>query len=418
MEAAFMKRVVCYSAVIVCALVACVHAAGSSCGYPTPAYSGAGLQNLRTWEQEWVGKKITSANVDAVQQFLPESFYRLMKDTDTWGKTWFTIVAYQTIEPSPGTVAMTRKFCGEPALNPDGSLQNWTSGIPFPQTSNALEMAHNFRCRSYGDGYSSDEQGFLIDGAFTYDRRLRIKNQYIHFAGRTDAAPVPELPSNAKQLWRAFHMHQISPPEARNLRIIELQYKDETRAYDSWVWISALRRIRRRSTSERQDAQGGADFCGYDNIGWDGPVHINTYRSLGRREVLLCRHNDPQQLIHTPGKCLYDGTQRERINTHVLEVISRDPNFLYSKMIWYLDPETWQILYSDRYDRNGKLWKVLDQFGCTAPGYGSGLVNFFNGSQMIDVQRRHATAATVDYVFGTAPDPQIITLQYLQKHGY
>jgi len=87
-------------------------------------------------------------------------------------------------------------------------------------------------------------------------------------------------------------------------------------------------------------------------------------------------------------------------------------------MIWYLDPETWQILYSDRYDRNGKLWKVLDQFGCTAPGHDGVTVNFFNGNQMIDVQRRHSTAATVNHVFGTTPDPRIVSLQYLQKHGY
>jgi hypothetical protein len=102
----------------------------------------------------------------------------------------------------------------------------------------------------------------------------------------------------------------------------------------------------------------------------------------------------------------------------MLEVTNADPNFLYSKMIWYLDPETWQILYSDRYDRNGKLWKVLDQFGCTTPGQDGVTVNFFNGNQMIDVQRRHSTAATVSYAFGTTPDPQIVTLQYLQKHGY
>ncbi len=413
-----MKRIACCVIVVACLAAALAHAGENPCAYPVAAYSTAELESLRQWEKEWAEKKITSATVDAVRDFLPESFYRLMKDAATWGETWFTIVAYRPIEPTPGAVAMTRRFCGEPAVNADGSLRSWTSGVPFPQAANGIEMAHNFRCRSYGDGYSSDETGHLIDGAFGYDRTLHIKNQYLHFSGRTDVQPVPEIPDNTKQLWRAFHMHQLAPPEVRNLRIIELQYKDDTRPYDSWIWISALRRIRRRSTSERQDAQGGADFCGYDNFGWDGPVHINTYRNLGRRDVLLCRHNDQRQLVHTPGKCLYDGTRRERINAHVLEITSRDPNFLYSKMIWYLDPETWQILYSDRYDRDGRLWKVLDQLGSTSPGPGGTTVSFFNANQMIDVQRRHSTAGRVDYVFGTKPDTQVVSLQYLQKHGY
>jgi hypothetical protein len=413
-----MKPVACLIAVALFMLTGFVHAEEPPCTYPTPCYTGKQLQTLREWEKEWAGKKITSASVDTVKDILPESFYRLMKDTDTWGESWFTIAAYQPIQPTPGTISATQRYCGKPATDAQGKLINWTSGVPFPHATDGIEMAHNYRCRSYGDGYSSDETGHLIDGAFGYDRTLHNKNQYVHFAGRTDTPPVPELPDNTKQLWRAFHLQQLAPPEVRNLRIIELQYKDETRAYDSWVWISALRRIRRRSTSERQDALGGADFCGYDNLGWDGPVHINTYRYMGQKELLLCRHTRLDQLVHTPGKCLYDGTQRERINAHVIEVTNHDPNFLYSKMIWYLDPETWQILYSDRYDRNGKLWKVLDQFGYTTPGQGGVTVNFFNGNQMIDVQRRHSTAATVSYAFGTNPDPQIVTLQYLQKHGY
>ena len=102
----------------------------------------------------------------------------------------------------------------------------------------------------------------------------------------------------------------------------------------------------------------------------------------------------------------------------MVEVVNKDPNFLYSKMVWYLDPETWQILYSDRYDRNGKLWKVLDQLGFVSPGYNNVQVNYFNGNQMIDVQRQHSTMATAEYTFGQNLSPRIFTLQYLQKYGY
>ncbi len=394
------------------------YAVETPCAYPTPCYQGQELKALRAWEKTWVEKKITSENVSAVKEYLPDSFFQLMTDTATWQASWFTIVAYQPIEPTPGTRAQTLRFCGKPSINTDGVIQNWTSGVPFPKPATGIEMAYNFRTRNYGDAYKSDERGYLIDGIYKYDMGLHIKNQFIHYAGRTDTPPVPEFADNPKQLWRAFHMQQLAPPEARNLRIIELQYKDKTKPYDSWVWVSALRRIRRRSTSERQDALGGADFCGFDNQGWSGPAVFNNYRYVGRRDLLLARHTNTGKLVHTPGKCLFDGTQRERINTYVIEAVNKDPNFLYSKMIWYLDPETWQILYSDRYDRDGKIWKVLDQYGFVSPGYNNVPVNYFNGSQMVDMQRRHSTAAVAEYTFGQSLDPRIFTLQYLQKYGY
>ena len=63
-------------------------------------------------------------------------------------------------------------------------------------------------------------------------------------------------------------------------------------------------------------------------------------------------------------------------------------------MIWNLDPESWQILYADKYDRQGRLWKVQDQIGFVGKGYQGVPITHFNAAQMIDVQRTHATIAT------------------------
>jgi hypothetical protein len=279
-------------------------------------------------------------------------------------------------------------------------------------------MAHNFRCRNYGDNQKTHEEGFIVDGKLKYDLRLAIQANVCFFSGRVDMPPVLELPDNPRQLWRAFHMVQNEPPEVRNMRILEVHYKDRLKAYDSWIWQPTIRRMRRRSTSERQDAQGGSDFCGFDNVGWDGPISLNTYRLLGEKELLLARHQNLEALEHTPGICLFSGVQRERIRVFMLEATNADPNFLYSKMIWYLDPETWQMLYSDRYDRQGRLWKVLEQYGGLIPGYQNVLIDYMVAAQMIDVQRAHGTMATGRYEFGVLLPDTMFTTAYLQKHGY
>lgn len=386
--------------------------------YPAACYQGDELQKLRQWESQWVGKKITSANVDEVKEFLPESFYNLMKDTAKWGESWFEIVPYQAITTSPGTIAMTKKYYGKTKIGAEGEIIGYVSGVPFPDTKDATEMAHNFRQRSFGDSYTNRDDAYIVDGRLKYDRNSEIQNNLAFFAGRTDMPPVPEFEKNPKQIWRAFSMLQLQPPETRNMRIMEIHYKDTLKAYDSWFWMPSIRRVRRRSTSERQDAQGGADYCAYDNMGWDGPIQVNSYKYLGQKDMLMGRHTDSEKLVHTPGKCLFDGTQRERIKLHVVEATSKDPNFLYSKMVWYLDPEDWQMRYSDRYDRSGKLWKMIDQLGYIDTGYNGVTVPHFNGTQTVDVQRIHSTVGVTKINFGAELKQSMFTLSYLQKYGY
>lgn len=400
------------------ALIAASSASAQAVQYPAACYQGDELKKVQAWEATWVGKKISSANVDEVKDFLPESFYNTMKDAGKWGESWFEIVPYRTISPTPGNIEMTKKNYGQSKLGSQGEIVGYVSGVPFPDTKDATEMAHNFRTRSFGDDYKNHDNAYIVDGRLKYDMNSEIMNNMKFFAGRTDIQPVPEYPDNPKQIWRAFSMLQLQPPETRNMRIMEIHYKDTLKAYDSWFWMPSIRRVRRRSTSERQDAQGGADYCAFDNLGWDGPIQVNTYKYLGQKDMLMGRHTDAKKLAHTPGDCVFDGTQRERVKIHVVEATSKDPNFLYSKMVWYLDPEDWQMRYSDRYDRSGKLWKWIDQQGFVDKSKTGIMVPHFNGTQTVDVQRIHGTLGTTEMDFGAELDRNMFTLDYLQKHGY
>jgi hypothetical protein len=341
-----------------------------------------------------------------------------MKDTARWGESWFVVVPYRQIVSSPGCIKFTRQYYGQPKVGSQGELVNWVSGFPFPDTAVGIEMAHNARCRTFGDAYTGAQPGYITDGRLKYDMAALTNSNYCFFAGRWDTPPAPEILPNPKQIWRAYTMLQIDPPEARNTRIMEIQYKDQLKAYDSWMWLPSIRRVRRRSTSERQDPQGGGDYCSYDNGGWDGPVQINKYKYLGSKDLLLGRHTDKSKIEHKPGECIMSGSQRERVNAYVVEAVNQDANFLYSKMVWYIDPETWQILYADRYDRHGKIWKVMDQLGNVSPGYQGVPAIHYNVTQTVDVQRLHSTLGTNDTKYGVTQDLTIFDIHYLQKHGY
>ncbi len=404
---------------MLCLLLAPLAGMAAEIQYPVPCYQGEELAKVQQWEKNWVGKKISSATVDEVKEFLPETFYSLMKETDKWGESWFEVVPYREVPVTPGNIKFTKQYYGQCKVDTNGELAaNYVAGVPFPDTKDPVEMAHNFRTRSFGDTYRSEEKGHMVDGRLKYDMSVLIRNEMCFFAGRTDTPPVPEYDPNPKKIWRAYFMDQIDPPEVRDMRILEIHYTDRTKAYDRWMWTPSIRRVRRSSTTERQDPKGGGDNAAYDNLGWDGAIGENTYKYLGSKELLMARHTDVSKLVHTPGDCIFDGTQRERVKTHLIEAVSRDPNFFYSKCIWYLDPESWQMLYSERYDRRGSLWKVLDQMGYVGKGYNGVQFGHFNGNQMIDVQRIHSTIAIAVQNFGVNFERSTFTLENLQKHGY
>ncbi len=378
-------------------------------------YTADEIQEVRAWEKTWTGKKITSAEVDQVKEFLPSSLYDLMKNTDRWGESSFIVGSYQQVKPTPGRAAMTKKYYGQTKVGPNRELLNYTSGVPFPFSKDGTEMAHNARNRTYGDGYIGVDMGYIVDGRLKYDMTSEVHQDIAFFSGRQDIAPVPELAKNPKNIWRAFQMMYKQPPESRNLRIMDINYKDRLKASDSWMWFPTIRRIRRRATTEKQDANGGADFAGYDNWGWDGPVQFNKYKYTGQKDLLMVRHSDNSKLVRTPGDCLVDGSTRERVKMHVVEVTNIDEYFMYSKMTWYIDPETWAIIYLENYDRHGKLWKIFDWQHWVDPKTG-----FFDitAGLAVDVQRIHSTIALAEHHNGPELKPRTYTLQWMQKNSY
>ena len=83
--------------VIICLMLVPVSVPAKELQYPVPCYQGDELAKVQAWEKTWAGKKISSATVDEVKEFLHETFYTIMKETDRWGESWFEIVPYRKV---------------------------------------------------------------------------------------------------------------------------------------------------------------------------------------------------------------------------------------------------------------------------------------------------------------------------------
>jgi len=362
--------------------------------YPVPSYEGEELTKVREWEKEWVGKKIDHTNVDQVKELLPETFYDLHKDPDEWGSNAFTVAPYKQLKPLQGQIDWTLKGGGAPSVDNEGALHDYVAGTPFPNPKTGIEVMYNYECRP-----TWEERRQNMDRMYLYDHRNGSVRDFVadihvlQVAERTTIPPTTELPDNSRGIRMAVLATYIVPHELKGVMYLDNQYKDRNKDWDGWLYIAPIRRVRRQDTTQRQDHRMGTDYCSDDQNGWFGRVSRNDYRLLGRQEVLMGRHDKIEDATFAKGAMLWQDLTRERINAYVVEAINKDPQYMYSKTVFWFDPETTFIMYADKYDRKGNLWKMNDF--CQSEYTAKDGQSYFEvcTNLHVDMQRKHATLA-------------------------
>jgi len=363
--------------------------------YPTFSYEAEGLEKVRQWEKTWEGKKVTTENVDQVKEFVQEGVYKALKEPGIFGaeSLWFTIVPYRPYTVSSGMLEATKKHAPASKLNQDRMLEGYgdVAGIPFPQPETGLEMAWNFDGNTRGDSHQEFSYGSVVNCRSKNERKAGMHRWELFWVGRVDSDPKPKIPDNRRNIARSWFQRHTAPVDFVDTTILELKYLDHTRQEDVWVYTVMFRRIRRYTASQRTDSIDGTDMIYDDQDGWYTHVVHNTYSAQGRADLLVARHQDAGQLSRIKGQGFWDGVQRERTNNWVIEVKNEDKGYLYSKQIWYLDPETWQMNLKVMYNRKGELWKMYELFYDEYPTECGEKAAVYSAEHVVDFIRKHGS---------------------------
>lgn len=126
-------------------------------------------------------------------------------------------------------------------------------------------------------------------------------------------------------------MYFVSPADVRNTSFMNWSYTDG-RSDDQWIYLPALRRIRRISSDNKSDYFMGSDFT-YDDLG-DRHPDKDTHTLLREEAV--------------DGKACY-----------VVESKPKDDDYTYSKTITWVMKDNFLGLKREFYDDSGKLLKEL-----------------------------------------------------------
>ncbi len=128
-------------------------------------------------------------------------------------------------------------------------------------------------------------------------------------------------------------MFFISPADVRNTSFMNWSYEEAEKNDDQWIYLPALKRVRRISSDSGDDYFMGSDF---------------TYDDLGERHPSEDRH----KLLRTEEK---DGVQY-----YVVKSTPKEEGYMYSKTITRIVKDRWIGEKKEFYDEEGELLKILN----------------------------------------------------------
>ena len=155
-------------------------------------------------------------------------------------------------------------------------------------------------------------------------------------------------------------MFFLSPADVKNTSFMTWSYDEKGKSDDQWIYLPALKKVKRISSDSKGDYFMGSDFT-YDDLGDRHPMD-DTHTIL-RKEVV-------------------NGEE-----TIVIESVPKNEEYMYSRTVTWVIKDTWIGLKKEFYDEDDELLKIL-----TVEGQKSfGDVIILTKVKMNNVQRNQFT---------------------------
>jgi len=134
------------------------------------------------------------------------------------------------------------------------------------------------------------------------------------------------------------------PTSAKGLAVLTWTYEGVKRDQDVWLWIPSLKKVRKISASEDDDAFMGSDFT-VEEVS-TRRFEDEAYRLIGEKKF------EGYKFEHT-GELKFKGKP-----CFVIECRPLKPHWYYSKRVIWIDKETGGNIFDEYYDKKGKIFKT------------------------------------------------------------
>ena len=338
--------------------------------------------NLDTLPKFQEGEVLPQADLDKLRPFLPPRYI----DEFNFPGVEFHISPSGNYPPHPDYMAATEQYSNQTRLADDGALEGYVAGRPFvqalinpgdPQAGLKAAWNFNYRWQSYGmhvqrylgalmakGGTASPLSGFppdLIQGGGKAVRHLVALYQRVY---HSHLAQLPKtnyvLPvDGAGEFEYKDYVEFLEPYDVRGSRFLVYRYDDPRKQDDVWGFLPQLRKVRRLSITERDDSIGGTEMTLDDFTGFSGRVLDHQWKFLGWKAILhVMNSRHPYARFYGPNGWL----PNDRWELRPCAVVEQTPlgERTYGSKIYFWDAQTYETTMALVFDRQGKLWKVID----------------------------------------------------------
>jgi hypothetical protein len=328
------------------------------------------------------GDVIAFDGIESLRRYLPDEFWTNRDFFFYEGMTLEIGPFHRDYSEAPEYRAASQRFAGQAGLGPDGSLENYTAGQPFPMESidcladpdAGTKIAWNFDYQWAGDGSRASWYYSYWDRGEELPLFFEGTSKTVQLSHRVEAAVLEERGGDLFRNERrksAFGIEVAAPFEARGVKLLTYRYKasdaprTEAKNDDLWVYVPTLRRVRRLSSAQRTDAVSGTDFTLDDLRSFSGIVPQYEWQCLGELDLVAPMNSRaagfPYSRDHNfgPYGLSYADDVWELRRAVKIRFTPKRSDHPYQYKDIYLDKQTLVALYSFAYDRKGELWKIL-----------------------------------------------------------
>jgi hypothetical protein len=267
------------------------------------------------------------------------------------------------------------------------------SSVPFPIPKNGMEAIWNHQQRYLGGGISRDYHSFPVRANGDFYKigvhEYRIFNQ--------------NLDQPQDNLLLGFLSYFLAPATLEGTVFLVHEPQDQVKqARSAWIYNAGQRRVRR------------APDLAYDNIN-DGTEGLRTtdqfdayngapdrydWKIVGKKEIYIPYNS--YKLSDKKLKYKEDMIRKGTVNSDLMRYelhrvweveanLKAGSKHVYGKRVFYLDEDTWTVVYEDAYDTRKQLWRVsihpmIQFYDAKVPWYRSNIWHdLSNGSYLFSL---------------------------------
>ena len=261
----------------------------------------------------------------------------------------------------------TKQCAAKAQLAPNGNgVVGCVGGIPFPEPKNGNEAIWNTELRYTGDTFAQNWAQAAVTRTGDY---ALVKFEYEYdFQYGNCSKPQSQREPNLK----LNYLQTVTAPArlAGQILLVHETVDQAKEPRSAWTYNPGQRRVRLAPQVAYDNPGTAADgLRTNDDFGmYNGATDRYDWKLVGKREMYVpynsYKMSDPKYKysdLLKPGHINQDLARYELHRVWVVDAtLKPGTSHIYARRTFYIDEDSWAILFIDKYDGRGELWRTAE----------------------------------------------------------